>query len=370
MKHKRPVSQRINLILIVLLTAACVPAQPEIALAPPTATPAPPTATTAPTDTPEPTEIPALNPSARGYVSMTYDSESDKIILFGGYDEPIGGGEPIANGETWAYDVASNTWTNMKPTSGPPENGGTYLVYDIESDRVILFNGGWFNNDTWAYDYNTNTWTEMANGPKSRMGYRMAYDAESDRCILFGGLPQPPGVFNETYAYDFNSDTWTKMEPSISPQGRNFHTMAYDPQADRVILFGGGDWKNFMEDTWAYDYNTDTWEEIIPSDGIHPSQREGHAMVYDNAAGWMLLYGGSIRGSETWSFETSTSTWTLLEPVQTPGRRKAHAMAYSSTADLVILYGGEPGGVNFDFTDQTWSFDLNSNTWTNLTRSP
>ncbi|MFO7622752.1 MAG: kelch repeat-containing protein, partial [Anaerolineales bacterium] len=161
MKDTRTASLVVNLILILLISTACQPPQPAapaptdavpVAVAvQPTPTKAPPTATTAPTetpaptDTPEPTEIPALNPSARGYVSMVYDSESDKIILFGGYDEPKGGGEPIPNGDTWAYDVATNTWTEMKPASGPPANGGTYLVYDIESDRVILFNAGWYN---------------------------------------------------------------------------------------------------------------------------------------------------------------------------------------------------------------------------------
>jgi hypothetical protein len=404
MKTNRTIIFVFCLALLLLLTSACQPAQPQptvptdavpvpAALQPtatkaqPAATP-PPTETPASTETPAPTEIPTLNPSARGYVSMVYDSESDKIILFGGCSEPIEGNELTPNGETWAYDVASNIWTNMKPASGPPENmivsictgnslpkGGIDLVYDIESDRVIRFGGHWNTNDTWAYDYNTNTWTEMADGPKYRMGYRMAYDAESDRCILFGGLYWPPGVFNETYAYDFNSDTWTKMEPSVSPKGRNFHAMAYDPQADRVILFGGGNWDYDMDDTWAYDYNTDTWEEINPSDGTHPGIREGHAMVYNSAADQMLLYGGMLLwggdagGSETWSFDTSTSTWTLLEPDQTPGRRSLHAMAYDALADRVILFGGQSTEL-FDFTNQTWVYDPKANTWTDVTRSP
>jgi hypothetical protein len=383
----------VSLILILVISSACQPAQPAApvltdavpvaAAVQPTATKALLAATTATTETivstatatVTPTAGPALNPSARGYVSMAYDSESNKIILFGGFGEPFEGNELTPYGETWAYDVATNTWTEMKPASGPPENGGIDLVYDIESDRVIRFGGQWKTNDTWAYDYNTNTWTEMADGPKYRMGYRMAYDAESDRCILFGGLPWPPGAFNETYAYDFNSDTWTKMEPSISPQGRNFHAMAYDPQADRVILFGGGDWDYDMDDTWAYDYNTDTWEEIKLSDGTHPGTREGHAMVYDSSADQMLLYGGmrqwggDVGGLETWSFDYSTSTWTFLEPDQTPGRRSAHAMAYDAQADRVILFGGQSTEL-FDFTNQTWVYDPKANTWTDVTRSP
>lgn len=378
MKHKQPVSQGISLILIVLLTAACATTQPETASAPPTTSPAPPTATTAPptatiaptetpapTDTPEPTEIPALNPSPRGYVSMIYDSESDKIILFGGQLE---GGGIIPNDETWAYDVASNTWIEMRPASGPPEKAAVDLVYDAESDRVILFGGNWGDKDTWAYDYNTNTWTEMAKGPGNHIGYRMAYDSESDRSILFGGLERPSGVYNDTWAYDYNSDTWTKMEPSTSPKGRNYHAMAYDAQADRVILFGGGDWSKNMGDTWAYDYNTDTWTEMEPGEGPRPRPRSYLAMVYDTAAERVILFGGDAGMSETWSYDYGSNTWTKLEPSKPPAASR-HALAYSSAAERVILFGGQVGE-NFDYTDRTASFDYNTATWTNVTRSP
>jgi N-acetylneuraminic acid mutarotase len=245
MKTNRTIIFVFCLALLLLLTSACQPAQPQPTV-PTDAVPVPaalqPTATKSPPTATPPTEVPALNPSARGYVSMAYDSESDKIILFGGCSEPIEGSEPIPNRETWAYDIASNTWTEMKPAKSPYDKAVLDLVYDSESDRVILFGGNWGERDTWAYDYNTNSWTEMAAGPGEHLGYRMAYDIESDRCILFGGMGFVGlSHFNDTWAYDFNSDTWTEMQPSTNPSARNFHAMAYDAQADRVILFGGSE---------------------------------------------------------------------------------------------------------------------------------
>jgi hypothetical protein len=380
MKDTRTASLVVNLILILLISSACQPPQPAapaptdavpVAVAvQPTATKAPPTATTAPTetpaptDTPEPTEIPALNPSPRGYVSMTYDSESDKIILFGGQLT----GTMHGSDETWAYDVASNTWTKMKPDSGPPEKGAVDLVYDVESDRVILFGGNYGDKDTWAYDYNTNTWTEKSKGPGAHLGYRMAYDIESDRCILFGGYLMGVEFFDDTWVYDYNSDTWTKMNPSTRPAGRNYHAMAYDPQADRVILFGGGDFSKSMDDTWAYDYNSDTWTEMEPGEGPRPRPRSYLAMVYDTKAERVILFGGEAGMSETWSYDYASNTWTKLEPGKSPAASR-HALAYSSAADRVILFGGQVGG-QLDFTDRTASFDYNTTTWINVTRSP
>jgi N-acetylneuraminic acid mutarotase len=313
---------------------------------------------------------------------MAYDSESDKIILFGG---ALPGGPPYkVNDETWAYDVSSKTWIEMKPTSGPSLREAVDLVYDSKSDRIILFGGvtgGTLQtasvlNDTWAYDYNTNTWTELAKGPGDHLGYRMAYDSKSDRCILFGGLGFPSfKMYNDTWAYDFNSDTWTEMQPSTSPPARDYHAMAYDAHTDRVILFGGFELDENMQfialsDTWAYDYNTNTWQELERGQGEYPSGRGYHTLVYNKKAGRSILFGGSSGGTETWSYDYSTNTWTQLKPSQNPGMRTRHAMAYCSAADLFIMFGGQPGEVILDYTNQIWAFDLNKNTWTNLTRRP
>jgi hypothetical protein len=399
MQDNRIPSLVVSLILILVISSACQPAQPAapastdavpvVAAVQRTATTAPPSATPPPTETPAPTEtstptetaVPmatatitpteglALNPSPRGYVSMAYDSESDKIILFGGQIEGRG---PVANGETWAYDIASNTWTEMKPAISPYEKGALDLVYDSESDRVILFGGNWGEKDTWAYDYNTNTWTEMAEGPADRLGYRAAYDAESDRYILFGGanFSGYPVFYKDTWAYDFNTDTWTEMEPVKRPYARNYHAMAYDAQADRIILFGGGHIQDNMGDTWVYDFNLDTWTKIEPNGGIRPGSRSYHAMVYDPASNKTILFGGNLDGDETWTYDYSTSTWTKLDPNLNPGVLYKHAMAYSTAAGLVVLFGGQPTEANFDYEDHTWVYDPKATTWTDVTRSP
>jgi N-acetylneuraminic acid mutarotase len=94
----------------------------------------------------------------------------------------------------------------------------------------------WGLADTWAYDYNTNTWKEMAKGPPKHLGARLAYDSESGRIILFGGSDIATWRYiNDTWSYDFNTDTWTEMKPATSPPGRNYQAMIYDAKSDRVL---------------------------------------------------------------------------------------------------------------------------------------
>ena len=47
-----------------------------------------------------------------------------------------------------------------------------------------------------------------------------------------------------------------------------------------------------------------------------------------------------------------------------------HAMVYSAAADRVILFGGQVGWTEFEYTGETWTYELNTNTWTNVTPHP
>ena len=85
----------------------------------------PPT-TVQPTLTLSPTpEVIGSNPSPRGYVSMAYDSESEQVKLFGG-QAGIYTDSNNSNNETWAFDVATNTWKEMKPNLSPPAGQQVY----------------------------------------------------------------------------------------------------------------------------------------------------------------------------------------------------------------------------------------------------
>jgi N-acetylneuraminic acid mutarotase len=324
---------------------------------------------------------------------MAYDAQSDRVIIFGGQIGNIVSGDYIDYDDTWVYDLTANQWTQMEPLSVPTVRSGAELAYDVESDRVIMFGGfssAIFWADEWAYDYNTNTWMKIAKGPGNRLGTSMAYDEESDRIILFGGWYMNMSGFieNDTWAYDFNSDTWTEMKPSISPPSRNNHAMVYDSKADRVLMWGGtdldGKYADFMWggmdldgkpadfSVWSYDFNTNTWQEMIP-DQTHPNGRDFPGMVYDAESDRTILFGGELAGEsygEIWAYDYNTNTWTKFESSTGPGYRSRQGLVYSTAADRVILFGGQVESTEPKYSNETWTYDLNTNTWTNMTSYP
>ncbi len=296
---------------------------------------------------------PASAPSARADAVMVYDSGADRIILFGGY---IRGGAA----DTWAYDDDTNTWTNMSPASRPSGRWGHALAYDSRANRVILFagyDGSNALNDTWAYDYANNTWTEMrpAKSPPISAMHAMAYDGRSDRVISFGGLAAI-GDSNDTWAYDYANNTWTKLTPILSPSGRRSMGITYDSEAQRIVIFGGVDpnWSYFNE-TWAYSSVGNTWSNLTTF--IAPPARYWPGLAYDSALHRSVLFGGWGGGAEpyndTWTFSFGFRTWGPLSPAASPPPRRNFQMAYDSQSDRVVMFGGY--GPSDTYLNDTWA---------------
>jgi ribosomal protein L7/L12 len=317
-------------------------------------------------------------PPARMSPAMVYDPASGKVILFGGSN-----GIGAFFNDTWAYDPAANSWSNLSPAGDVPSVRHEHaMVYDAGSGTVILFGGlaaDWSNlDDTWAYDPAANTWTELhpagdlptaktAEGPRL-----MAYDAGTGKAILFGGNT---GYFHGAWAYDPATNTWTHRSPlGDMPSKRLGGSMVYEAVNNQVILFGGcsdlSDPSGSLNDTWAYDLAANTWTDLEPAGSV-PSARALHQMAYDPATGKVILFGGrsdytdsSRFFNDTWAYDPAANTWTELHPAgDLPFARFGHPMVHDSATGKVILFGGCDGSQVFN---DTWAYDPVANTWTEL----
>jgi galactose oxidase-like protein len=270
---------------------------------------------------------PATNPGHKDGLMLAYDASSGLVVLFGNH-----GSIDISYEETWAYDVAANSWAEKTPATFPIPRAHGAMVYDCESDLVVLYGGTPDDNtlpklgDTWIYDVDADVWQEVSPpvSPGPKWVHQMVYDSQSDRVILYGGS----WLEDETWAYDTNTNVWEHMAPAQTPGGMHLHAMSYDSAVDRVIAAGGGE-------TWAYDYESDTWE-LLNQDA--PPGLGGGAqpmMVYDaESALHFLLNDDGI----TWSFDYATNAWSDMMPSGPTPNVHHHHMTYVPDADRVILY--------------------------------
>ena len=277
---------------------------------------------------------------------MVYESRSGLVVLFGG---TTGGG--LSN-ETWTYDFAANSWTKRVPSMSPSGRTHFAMAHDTMLNRIVVHGGDPFltspyvSNETWAYDVANNTWTNLtaAGSPSARGGHAMVFDERAGRFVMFGGWIGPPTFLsNETWVYDLANNTWTNMSPAVAPSPRDIHAMAYDGMMGRVILFGGRTVGAVGDETWVYDLANNTWTNMRPA--VAPARRDGHKMVYDSDLGRTILFGGFRAlplglSNETWMYDLLNNTWWNISPESTPSPRSNHALVYLTQRRVSVLFGG------------------------------
>lgn len=308
------------------------------------------------------------SPSAKYGSAMVYDPVIHKAIFFGGgYQDSNGYG---VFDDMWLYDPTSNTWTEIYPVTKPSARAGHKMVYDSINQKTILF-GGWGDelgllNDTWIYDSQTNQWTEVfpVESPSERQSFAMYYDFDAQRVILFGGYRDEGPHHSDMWEYNYTDNTWTELNPLTHPSGRYGSNMVYNSENNRGFLFAGRS-SSILDDTWVYHYGNNSWSQIITV--ISPDDRYWHGMVHDPISQRIIIFGGRHLGApgealdDTWTFDLSTNEWAELSPLSHPSNRMDFSMIYDSNHHKVIIFGG------FRFEDttlgDTWIYDYPSNNW-------
>ena len=310
----------------------------------------------------------ANTPSIRPNAACAYDTGHGGLVLFGGY------GDYAYWDETWFCNSTTAGWTNEN--IAPSYRGMSSMVYDDIHERFILFGGanwaGPFLNDTWTYDPASNVWTEK-HPPKSPSyvtsydEYLLAFDSANGVVVAYGSYDRYTVAC--TWIYNLTADAWTYMNPSISPCQRGGMAMAYDSKNKVTVLFGGATPSTLLNDTWMYDYPTNTWTERKPNNS--PPLRFGSTMVYDKNDGVMVLVAGYDKTSayvnETWTYNFTTNTWTNMTPARSPGQVERFSMVYDDLSGKVILFGGVDTSRGYLSLNDTWTYNYSSNTWTMLT---
>ena len=187
-----------------------------------------------------------VKPSVRDSHAMAYIGDN-KVLLFGGYDGSN-------KGDTWVYNLSTNTWTDQNPQGDKPSARYYPAMAYIGGDKVLSFGGRSGSsqyNDTWVYDFSANTWTDQnpqGDKPSARNSHAMAYIGD-DKVLLFGGYPN----VNDTWVYDLSENTWTQDENTTQPSARHAHKVSETSMngSSYLVLFGGYD-GSYDDETWTF----------------------------------------------------------------------------------------------------------------------
>ena len=291
------------------------------------------------------------SPPVRFDHTATLDTVNNKLVVFGGRD----GSKDL--GDTWVYDLESNSWNEVKGTTAPEARFGHAAAFDAESKRVLIFAGQAgvsFLNDVWAFDAASETWSKLdtqGTPPGVRYG-TSAVITKRNLLIISHGFAS--GRFDDTIALDLGNNTWTQIKPIDEvPLNRCLHESVYDAKTDRMIMFGGcssGYGPCPQDDAWSLDVEAKEWNEIKPS-GSKPSGRSNPSLVSDDS-GRLILFGGRTgggRSSDIWTLDIASGKWTELTPSgEGPEPRSSHDAAWNPDTGQMIVFGGRSNSGNLN----------------------
>lgn len=172
--------------------------------------------------------------------------------------------------------------------------------------------------------------------PPPRSSSAMAYDTARGVAVLFGGADSSTAALDDTWEWESESASWRERQPAHRPPARYGAAMVYDEAHGMTVLFGGAESPlNLYNDTWLW--NGSDWVEVFPA--IAPEPRWAIAAAYDPQRLVVVLFGGlgDEYYNDTW--EWNNSDW-VEQSIASPSKRAGAGMAYDADRQVMVLFGG------------------------------
>ncbi len=280
---------------------------------------------------------PDTDPSS-GY-PMAYDSVRNVCVL-------------VVEDKTWEWD--GTTWIQIPTTVLPGAGAGSAMAYDSQRQRMVLFASDFHDPDSRTLEYDGTDWELKSPATViQRHSYStMFYDSVRHNTIMFGGNfnTGTSYVCNDTYRWD--GTDWTLLTPAQSPPPGSCYSSAFHQGLGTGMIISGFQWNytfySFESGMWSWDGTT--WTPISP--GARPSHRIYAAISWDPDRQRIVLFGGSSDLNEpfftdTWEFDGTE--WTQMTPSSSPPAEPADMVYHSGEGVTFLVTATSP--------TQTWTLE-------------
>jgi hypothetical protein len=228
-------------------------------------------------------------------------------VLFGGRN-CIDTGDSL--GDTWEFDLASNTWAAITPAgTRPSPRRAASMVSDASGSSLYMVGGyrnPFYSNEVWRYAPATNTWTQLPAAPVARAWAGATTQTVTGELWVCGG--RASFATTECQAFNPTAGSWS-AKPSL-PAVRSEFPMAFDPFTETLYAFGGraSDATPFG-DLLVLTKGASAWQSVIPP-GATPAPRYGHVMYFDLTRRMLVVALGLTRDPATLRTTRLGDVWT------------------------------------------------------------
>jgi hypothetical protein len=254
-------------------------------------------------------------------------------------------------GETWAFDVCTNTWEQLDPevdTRGltfEASPSGGQLVYDIDSDATLLIRDG----VVLVYDAAANAWVAQQAPTKTygihNPGLGAIYDPIS-------GLVVVQTAEHGIVAYDVDTNAWTEIGTLAGDYPD--YLVGYSATADRLYFLG------FQDDGTAVDPRTGRTEPLPgPVEGV-----AGGFGAFEYATSTETAY---VFGNGVCRLDPTSLDWTCTGKADIPRFvQNFESMVGDPINNRLILFHGSCCGLYPTMHDDIFALDSETGTWSVL----
>jgi hypothetical protein len=229
---------------------------------------------------------PAVRPSTRTWVSLSYDPDRKVSITFGGWNQAY-------FGDTWEWDGAAGTWTERHPSFVPPAAQGPGLAYDPVRKKTIMIGGPGGSPDGHTYEWDGSNWTDRFNAAAPGAGGSVdaVYDNVNGR-VLEVFVTAVSGVLRlGTKAYRPSDAAWIDPPQGCDLPFRTEHSIGWDTDHGRLVLFGGANNVTGFDDLWTWSGDGAVWKQFAMGSPWPPGRYDAK-LVYDPTRHHFIMFSG------------------------------------------------------------------------------
>ncbi|XP_076145882.1 kelch repeat-containing protein [Alosa pseudoharengus] len=254
----------------------------------------------------------------------------------------------------WKLCTEDQSWVPAETLAeGPTPEAriGHTATYDPESKRIFVFGGSkskkWFN-DMHILDTQSWRWTMVeAQGKVPPLAYHSCSLFRGE-LFVFGGVfprphPQPDGCSDSIYIFNPEMAIW--YQPIVNgdkPAPRSGHSACV--VEGKIFIFGGWDTPVCFNDMYMLDLGLMEFSAVKTS-GTPPSPRSWHGCALLSDSRFLVHggYNGNNALSDTFIFNTETSSWTtVVHPQLISVPRAGHSIINMTTAGSQDSMDEEP----------------------------
>ncbi len=289
----------------------------------------------------------------------------------------------------------AGTWEKIEVTSAPYISGHTCVFHALAGSMYVL-------GDASLLDANI-YWINLGSADKTtivvassdtvkRFGHTAVMDTIADRIIVFGGnvgSHYNDLVTNTVYSFDIMTNNWEVFPTTGTdiPVARSAHSAVFDPQFNRMIIYGGRDVdQTVLNDTYILDLSVTPAQWSKASLSYEAPARWQATTIFDPVRQGMVIFGGVKTSNEStnelWYLNLSApdltgKRWTQISPQNdtiSDLARTAHVMVYNPDTDQILVSSGwAPLTLTEAFYNTTYAFDFSTDStgrWSLVTPGP